>query len=206
MRYQKARQGRRQFRCGKSGKVGGVAIEVSRTWPGRQTARPRRAALTAPVEAPYLDTARRQVPDRLELFFNEFAKAADQHALRARSGHWQMAPAEGRAVASGEAAPDEFRWRQEPIVERRPARRFSPERDRGQAIGPPNFTHATNEAGPAPLPRGRAVLIGKTWPGRGSPRGRMTQTGTRLASYAGSRKPMSPSRSIWCTSSISQRR
>src|SRR5207248_10680864 len=44
-------------------------------------------------------------------------------------------------VARDKAAPDEIPRRQETIVERRPARRFIPERDRRQAIGHPQFTH-----------------------------------------------------------------
>jgi hypothetical protein len=120
---------------GEIGEIARIAVEFTGPRAGRQTARPHRAALAAPVEAPHRDAAVGEVAHRLHLLFDEFAEAADHHALGARVADRQVAPAQHRAIGRGEITPDEFRRRQKALGERRPADRFTPRTCRQQAVG-----------------------------------------------------------------------
>ena len=94
---------------GEGGEILSVALEFAGAGAGRQTARANRPALAAPIETPHRDPARRQIAHRLELLFDEFAKAADHHAFGARLLGRQVAPAQPHPVRGGKAAPGEAR-------------------------------------------------------------------------------------------------
>ena len=137
---------------GEIGEVAGVAVKTASTRPGRQTARPRRAALSAPIEAPYRDAASGEVAHRLDLFFDEFAEASDHHTIDAGPAHRQMTPAQLRSIRRRETAPDEFRGRQKALVEGGAADRLSPQDCRGQAVGHPPTSTARSHAKTRPRP------------------------------------------------------
>src|SRR6266567_9292867 len=128
MRHQETRQMAAQFVGGKGGEILRVALELAGAGAGRQTARANRPTLAAPVETTYRDAARRQIAYRLELLFDELAKAADHHALGPRAAPRQVAPAQHRAIGRGKAAPDKALRRQETFGQRRRPRGWPAER------------------------------------------------------------------------------
>src|SRR6266436_719418 len=128
MRHQETRQMVAQFVGGEGREIPGVALEVAGAGAGRQTARANRPTLAAPIETPYRDPARRQIAYRLELLFDELAKAADHHTLGPRVAHRQVAPAQHRAIGRGKAAPDKTLRRQKAFGQRRRPRGWPAER------------------------------------------------------------------------------
>jgi hypothetical protein len=82
--------------------------------------------LATPVEAPDLNTTRRQIAYCFKLLLDKFAKTADEHALSACWVDRLMSPTELRAVIGSEATPDKARERQKSILEPRPLPCFVP--------------------------------------------------------------------------------
>src|SRR5207237_5492222 len=76
-----------------------------------------------------------KIAHRLELLLDELAKAADHDAFDARIADRQMPPAQQGAVGGSKAAPGKIGRRQKTLVERGPAKRFSPKTCRRQAVG-----------------------------------------------------------------------
>src|SRR2546423_1232566 len=98
MSEQQPRFGPGQLRGREIGQITRGAIELAGPRPGRQAAWPHRAALAAPVKAPYRDAAPRKVAHGLHLLLDEFAKATDHHAFGAGIADRQMPPAQYRAI------------------------------------------------------------------------------------------------------------
>ena len=108
MRDQQPRQRSDQLSRRKRGQIAGIAIEVSCARPGCKNPRSARVPLPTPVQTPDLNVLCCQIAYRLEVFFDEFPEAADQHALRASAGHREVTPAESSAVERVEMAPLEI--------------------------------------------------------------------------------------------------
>src|SRR5512144_3254959 len=117
MRHEQTRQAGRQLRLSEGGEVLGVAVEIAGARPGRQPPRTDRAALAAPIEAPYRDATRGEVAHRLELFLDELAKAADQNTLGTRIMDRQMSPTQPCPVSGDKTAPNKAARRQETFGE-----------------------------------------------------------------------------------------